>query len=1171
MRIESVNLIAYGPFAGAFLDFEASERDFHIIYGPNEAGKSSLLRAITAALFGIPEGTEDNFRRHAEPRIGMTLRRKDGLPLPFQRKKGRKRTLLDEEGNPLEESALSAFWSPIEKSHFSNLFGLDHPRLIEGGKDIIAGGGEIGQSLFEAGSGLVGLPKLLLELEEETAEIFLPQGKKPALNQALERYAGAKKEMRSFSLKNEEWHQLQAALAEAAAALRKKGTELKEARRALSQLERVQRNLPALARRSSLLEKQAALGATPDLPESAGSERMKAEQSKRAAEEEFREIGERIKALAAESSTIRVRTDLLAHAGRIDSLYKNIGSFGDAARDIPKREAERSAALSEAQNALAEIRPGLPLSEAHTLRLAPPQIIAIRRLIREYSELQPALKSGRERVEEVRASIDQLRQARGHASKRIDLSGLAAAVATVKSQGDLERQLRQALQEGEAEKNSIRMALSALPLWSGGIDDFEPIALPSEMTVDRFNARFEQIEKESLLIGGQAGQERRKLQERTAELERLQAGSAVPSPAQLQEARVKRAFGWRLIREVFIEKTKTAEEADPVLDPRLPLPESYERSVAEADRIADLLYADSDRVAQHENLKRQIRRHEKEIDLLQERLKTVESSRREAVNEWEAQWRPAGISPLPPVEMRGWLQRRQRILDRIQNLRKKEGEALLLQRTLADARAALAGALEAMEQRPGGNEGLRALLLRCEQLAEKIADENAAIDALAEKRAGQEALLRSAQARLQGTEAALAAWQKTWEAAIQPLGPGAAASPLQVGGLLDGLDAVFKALKEVGEFNHRLLGMKKTVEEYTHRVSSLVEAVAPDLRGKDPDEAIEALHGLYQTAKKEEQRLENLSGQIQIQTDLLERARKKIADAERALSDLCREAGCDTVEALPSIERKAAEKRDVAQSLKALETQLIDQNALSLEEILKEAAGSDRDALPARIADLKKAEGKLQEEQLALAKREAEAEAAAKAIDGGERAAAASEQAQSALAEIRNGAEAYVRLRLSSVLLRRAIERYRERNQGPLLSRAGTFFSALTLGRFSGLKSDYDERDRPILVGVRTDGERVPIGGMSDGTADQLYLSLRLAAIEHHTEASEPCFLILDDILIQFDDDRARAALKILAELSAKTQILFFTHHDHLVNLARQTLSLPLQAFHHLERRAAKV
>ena len=109
------------------------------------------------------------------------------------------------------------------------------------------------------------------------------------------------------------------------------------------------------------------------------------------------------------------------------------------------------------------------------------------------------------------------------------------------------------------------------------------------------------------------------------------------------------------------------------------------------------------------------------------------------------------------------------------------------------------------------------------------------------------------------------------------------------------------------------------------------------------------------------------------------------------------------------------------------------------------------------------------------------------------------EDAQSLLADISTDAERYARLKISELVLARAIEQYRVKNQGPLLRRAGEIFSRLTLESFEGLMTDFGSKDEDILVGVRSDGkERVTVSGMSDGTADQLYLALRLASLERY-------------------------------------------------------------------------
>lgn len=89
---------------------------------------------------------------------------------------------------------------------------------------------------------------------------------------------------------------------------------------------------------------------------------------------------------------------------------------------------------------------------------------------------------------------------------------------------------------------------------------------------------------------------------------------------------------------------------------------------------------------------------------------------------------------------------------------------------------------------------------------------------------------------------------------------------------------------------------------------------------------------------------------------------------------------------------------------------------------------------------------------------------------------------------------------------------------------------------------------------------------MSDGTRDQLYLALRLASLERYLEHNPPLPFIVDDLLVNFDDERARATLTELANLAKKTQVLFFTHHEHLVNSARNPLGANKMAVIRLER-----
>jgi uncharacterized protein YhaN len=177
-------------------------------------------------------------------------------------------------------------------------------------------------------------------------------------------------------------------------------------------------------------------------------------------------------------------------------------------------------------------------------------------------------------------------------------------------------------------------------------------------------------------------------------------------------------------------------------------------------------------------------------------------------------------------------------------------------------------------------------------------------------------------------------------------------------------------------------------------------------------------------------------------------------------------------------------------------------------------------------------------------------------MDSGTQSADAAEEAQHLLAQIQADVDQYVQLRVASAVLSEAIARYQRKSEGPVLRRAGELFRRLTAGSFQQLIADFDDQGEKVLMGDRGDGSRpVTIAGMSEGTCDQLYLALRLASLENSLEKREPIPFIVDDILTGFDDPRACAALKILSDLSRRTQVIFFTHHEHLVHLAEKHLS----------------
>jgi uncharacterized protein YhaN len=172
-------------------------------------------------------------------------------------------------------------------------------------------------------------------------------------------------------------------------------------------------------------------------------------------------------------------------------------------------------------------------------------------------------------------------------------------------------------------------------------------------------------------------------------------------------------------------------------------------------------------------------------------------------------------------------------------------------------------------------------------------------------------------------------------------------------------------------------------------------------------------------------------------------------------------------------------------------------------------------------------------------------------MDGSGLAAELAEASQEVLAGIRRLTERFIRVKLASKVLRDVIESYRAEHQDPVLKIASGTFKDLTLSSFTALRTDIDDQGQAILIGVRPDGTWVNVEGMSNGTRDQLYLALRLATLQWRLQSAEPMPFIVDDILINFDDDRSRATLKAMAGLGEKIQVILFTHHLRLVEIAR--------------------
>jgi len=267
------------------------------------------------------------------------------------------------------------------------------------------------------------------------------------------------------------------------------------------------------------------------------------------------------------------------------------------------------------------------------------------------------------------------------------------------------------------------------------------------------------------------------------------------------------------------------------------------------------------------------------------------------------------------------------------------------------------------------------------------------------------------------------------------------------------------------------------------------------------------------------------------------------------MNDLLRIAKCNKQEELAAVMEKFDDYRRLKEKISDTKTTLAKIGAgTEIEEIIRQAEAIEADQLPGRIEILQRdITERIHPEINGISQAIGELNNKLATMDGSAGAAKIAEEMQEELARMRRLARRYALVKLASKILQLEIERYRETHQDPVLRIGSRYFREMTLGSFGGLRTDVDDKGAPVLIGLRPGDIRVPVEGMSSGTRDQLFLALRLATLEYRLESHEPMPFIVDDVLINFDDQRARATLQALAKLSVRNQVILFTHHRQLI------------------------
>lgn len=1155
MRFQRLHIPAFGPFTNLELSFPSTEYDLHVIYGDNEAGKSSLLRAIRDLLFGIHGQSSDNFlHEYKHLRLLGEIENRAGERLVFQRRKGNKNTLLDHNGSPLLDSALRPFLGSVDLAYFSTMFGLGGSELREGAVQLLKGEGEIGNALFSASLG--GTPiQRVLEAMVEDSELFF-KGRATAnvsIRPAANRYKDLLRQCRDATVNAETWDQLERDLAEQSTGKKTLEDEIDRISREIAWIDRCEDALPSVGR---LNDEMRSLSELPALPEVASDFVERATSARTAAgasSDKVRTLTEQITRLDSQLASCVTSPKVLAEADVLDVLHQNLGAYRERKKTLTKLKEELAGIELMLRTGMKSLDCPGGFESLETLRLSSAVQLSIEE---DANALQSALSNYSAhgaKAEELKTDIEN-DETELALLPETDLTPLREALADAAEATEANKTLT--VSQIAIDK-LIRIIATERALVPGVPDDPDAasrLTVPAPATIRKFRERFANLERDIEVTNNLIRDENEAVTTLEDELRRLERRGELPSEESLNQARGHRDHGWQLVLADW--KGDGAKEE---LDHALPLEEAFPLAIIRADNIADQLRLDAESVAQAEEKRLQIQNCQKKITETNESLASLQREIEECQTSWESEWAPTGVAPRSPDEMEEWRENWVRLRETTNKLRDAEAEFNSKSTKVENARNTLATALMESSDKPF-SVLFEAARVRVQKGEESTGQRNAIGKRLEKLKKDLASLDRKSAGLFPAVQTA----EANWKLRCQSVGLLEDTTPESGLRLLQERKELLAKYDSWTKLSGDAEITATDIQLYEQSVSTHAKSLGIEADLTESQEA--GLRNVLSQARAAQTKHDQLTSQIaETKTELSDasRAETKAMEALQELMRLSKLKDSEELEPLlANLEKRATIQHRIdshSQTLSGLA------RGQDLDDFIARVQSENADDLPQRKTHLEASKGTknadLQGVQSVLDGLNRQKQELEKA---GDAAADFRQQAESVATTLKQDASRYIRLRLAAHFLRNQIERFREENQGPLLEKSGQVFKQMTRNAFDGLAAEFNDADLPVMVGRRTNGANVPVEGMSDGSRDQLYLALRLAAMDRYLEEHEPMPLILDDLLMTFDNERTKAIIPQLVNLAKRTQIFLFTHHEHLVELCRETVGEGQLTLHRL-------
>lgn len=1164
MRLKQIDLKSYGNFQQKQIELNHSESDFHLIFGLNETGKSTTKQSISDTLYGPKNGpntTAAYMVGSNRVRVGVTLEQ-DGKELTVIRKTGNRNTLLDAQERPFVdgEEVLQPFLTGINQEHFNRGFSIDYESLLDGGKEMLNLNSEVGKIIFAASAFIVGLKDKLQRLSEASDEIW--RSSRRAQNYPLNAVYGEieshKESKAAHELDIQYWTELKQNKERIATERDELEARRKNTAEELASLRLVDKVFPAVKKYLAATQRLVSLDEVPEVSDEAEGQINSADMTILELTPQIDVAKKQVQDLRDQLKTLSIDELLLDNADWIHSLFKKQGEIEKAQLDSRNREKEiqevSAVIVSRAQGiqwndlSLNEIESRLP-TEDFLNQLTNHQL--------EESGLKNQFKTTENQLKNIRKHVQDLTlKCSVLSDSRIDTSRFKTLLSRSQSWRELEREILLFEQRLQEKNREIRRSLHELEPYIVTEKELLETEVPSQSTLNQYELKLLELNERARELERDMKSCQDSINSLGAELAAIQTHDELVTREQLKESRLARDALWSEIHAELFGSSRKENNVSIDMKTLQQLRE-YEIGVKGTDKLADSLLDQVTRIYEQTRLTEEREKQKFVYDQLDLSFTRLQEEISAAEMEWQNAWIGLAKDVSTPQEMQKWLEDRERtqryFIERDQLVEdvgiKKEKLHSIFQE------------LEAELQRIG---------IEPEDQFENLSERITYIERVIRSQDGLETQISLKEEELtnatrnrdtlieqyESDQLKLQEWGEKWETGLANAGLAVQAGLVSANNIsvLRSLISDFTKLRDA---RHRIEAMQEDTRLFERDVCTLSEVLQRDLTERNNDQFLGELIGeLERMRSKQKQRNEIEASLLAHESSLveLERQRDIARQILRDIQDVC---GVPNRQELTEVLRKSLERKSELNRTREREEELLDiGSGYSLDELISRCEKVDPGEISRRILELEDEENRSVEAIEIAAGHAKENEHSLNELAMSDEAYMDDVVIENKFAQAERLAARYVRIKAQEVALDWIIERFRQENQAPIMLIAGRIFETITQGKYIELTTTENNRGVPQLLCVRTDseGERetVKLENLSSGTRDQLFLALRFAAIEHFIDQGQVMPLIADDLLINSDDQRAKVIFGLFKELSKKTQIVFFTHHEHLVPIAKR-------------------